>query len=239
MSLALFKTGGLRFWDEREILQRQQAIETLHQAISFCLTSLNPAWQFHRVEGPLITPREHVNQSYDGSDIWELTAPVAGEPACLRPETTASSYLYAKHLLTSGLAKTPLCVWQTGKSFRRETNDGASPSKLRFNEFYQGEWQCIYKVDTKADVRGTVLPVVGKAIQKIVGASRYVVVQSDRLPNYSRETLDIEVPHLGKWKEMASVSIRTDFPIDGLVVLELAIGLDRLISVEGASNEPR
>jgi glycyl-tRNA synthetase len=232
MSIALYKTGGLRFWTEREILHRQQAIDTLQQAISYELTLLNPAWQFHRVEGPLITPREHVNSAYDGSDIWELSADVAGNPACMRPETTASSYLYAQHMLQSGLAKAPLCIWQTGKSFRRETNDGASPSKLRFNEFYQAEWQCIYKEDTKADIKGRILPVVGFAIEKISGSAEYRVIPSDRLPSYSKETLDIEVPHRGKWKEMASVSKRTDFPIEGKLVLEIAVGLDRLISVE-------
>lgn len=238
MSIALYQTGGLRFWSEAEILHRQQAVDTLHHTISAHLTRLNPAWQFHRVEGPLITPRANISDTYDGSDIWELSAEVASGGAAMRPETTASSYLYAEHLLKSGGAKAPLCVWQVGKSFRRETNDGASPAKLRFNEFYQGEWQCVFRNDTKADVRGAVLPHVAAAIQRITGAAEHRIIPSDRLPAYSRETLDIEVPHRGKWREMASVSLRTDFPMPGLTVLEIAVGLDRLISVEAKDGAP-
>ncbi len=230
MSLALYNTGGLRFWSEEEILRRNTAVQHLHLTVSKALTSLNPAWQFHQVEGPLITPSSYVNAAYDENDIWKLVSPIAGAEAVMRPETTASSYLYAVHLLKSGLAKAPLCVWQVGKSFRRETNDGASASKLRFNEFYQAEWQCIYREDTKANVRGHVLPLVASCIGRQCHASDLKIVDSDRLPDYSESTLDVEVPFQGKWKEIASVSIRKDFPLPGHKVLEIAVGMDRIIS---------
>jgi len=39
-----------------------------------------------------------------------------------------------------------------------------------------------------------------------------------------------------KWKEMCSISTRTDFPIEGHLVLEVAVGLDRLVMVEAANQ---
>jgi glycyl-tRNA synthetase len=74
----------------------------------------------------------------------------------LRAETTASSYLYAGYLLAHDV-KPPVCVWQAGKSFRREKSEGASAAKLRFFEFYQQEFQCVYGVNTKADYSPTLM----------------------------------------------------------------------------------
>jgi glycyl-tRNA synthetase len=237
MSEAFYDVGGLRFWTEEEILIRDQAVQTLVQGLSKALQTLNSAWSFHRMEGPLITPRRFISSAYEDNDIFMLEAKIANEQAALRAETTASSYLYAEHLMKSGKARAPVCVWQAGKSFRRETNDGARASELRFNEFYQIEFQCIYKNDTKADVRGCAEVAASNAIQKITHSRDIRMVDSDRLPAYSTQTRDIEVPYgvdsSGgvKWKEMASISTRTDFPVENMLVLEVAVGLDRLVVV--------
>jgi glycyl-tRNA synthetase len=231
MSHAFYNVGGLRFWTEREIRVREQAIATLHGELSAALLSLNSAWTFHRMEGPLLTPRSFISPAYDDSDIFLLEAKLGDQQGSLRAETTASSYLYAEHLLKTG-TRPPVCVWQAGKSFRRETNDGARASELRFNEFYQIEFQCIYKVDTKADVRGCAEEAVSKAIKNITRASYLRMVDSDRLPAYSQKTNDVEVLYGDKWKEMCSISTRTDFPVENMLVLEVAVGLDRLVVVE-------
>ena len=62
------------------------------------------------------------------------------------------------------------------------------------------------------------------------------IVLSDRLPSYSKKTIDIEVFNGDKWMEIASISLRTDFgeitmknKQSNCLVLEIAIGLDRLI----------
>jgi glycyl-tRNA synthetase len=225
MSLALYEKGGLRFWEEREIVLRDHAAQRLLLAVSLPLTSLNSAWTFRRIEASGITPIEHISEAYDESDIWSF-----GDGYAMRAETTASSYLYAEYLLKSGKAKLPLCVWQHGKSFRRETNDGARASELRFNEFYQCEFQCIYRTDSKADYQTPVIESVMDEIAKITG-KLVRLVPSDRLPAYSLSTMDIECNWNGKWKEAASISQRTDFP--GHSVLEVAVGTDRLISMEG------
>lgn len=247
MSEALYDLGGLRFWSEREILVRDQAVQTLVQGLSKALQTLNSAWTFHRMEGPLLTPRKFISEAYDDSDIFLLEAQLGDQKAALRAETTASSYLYAERLLKTGGARPPVCVWQVGKSFRRETNDGARASELRYNEFYQAEFQCIYKNDTKADIRGCVEPVIERLIRQITRSPDSRIVPSDRLPAYSTETRDVEVPFFTgeslpdrepvmKWKEMASISTRTDFPIENMLVLEVAVGVDRLVAVE-ANNE--
>jgi glycyl-tRNA synthetase len=239
MSEALYGFGGLRFWTEREILLRDQAVQTLHQAISGALLAMNQGWAFHRVEGPLLTPRKFISEAYTEDDIFLLQAKLGEDAAAMRAETTASSYLYADHILKTTRFKLPLCVWQVGKSFRRETQDGARWGTLRLNEFYQAEWQCVYTEGTMADYRGAVEPAVGEAIRKITGTPEYRIVASDRLPSYSQETRDVEVPFNGDWKEMCSISTRTDFPQPSdpnqkrRIVLEVAVGLDRLVAVEG------
>jgi glycyl-tRNA synthetase len=230
MSEALYELGGLRFWTEQEILIRDQATQSIKLALSTALCSLNAAWTFHRVDGPLLTPRAFISPSYDEGDIFLLRAKLGDDEGALRAETTASSYLYAKYLMQNGKAKLPTCIWQAGKSFRRETMDGARASTLRYNEFYQLEFQCIYSNTTKADVRATAMDAVEKEIAKITQRITRIS-DSDRLPSYSQSTLDIEVDRKGSWKEMASVSIRTDFPQDNVIVVEAAVGLDRLVAV--------
>ena len=64
MSEALYDLGGLRFWSEREILVRDQAVQTLVQGLSKALQTLNSAWTFHRMEGPLLTPRKFISEAY-------------------------------------------------------------------------------------------------------------------------------------------------------------------------------
>ena len=234
MSLALYDTGALRFWTEREIMLREQFAERAVASVMTNLKNLNSAWASFRCEGPLITPRDRISASYDENDVFLLSAQIAGKEAVMRPETTPSSYAYALSMLNAGAVRPPLVVWQMGKSFRRETNDGASPSKLRFNEFYQLELQCIYRADSKADYRAAVIGPLAEELGKCCGsASR--IIDSDRLPSYSVKTEDIELMWNGEFKEVCSVSTRNDFPEakagQPLLVLEVALGMDRLVCV--------
>ncbi len=233
MSLALYTPTALRFWTEREILLRNQFTARILDNIRTLLLNVNSAWRFEQCEGPLITPMNMISLSYDSEDFFILEAKVANEISVLRPETTPSSYLYAKYLLKATSAKPPLCVWQLGKSFRRETSDGATAAKLRFNEFYQLEFQCIYRKNTKADYREVVLKSLARELAACSGRN-FRVVESDRLPSYSIKTDDVELfwEYEDSFKEVASISTRTDFPVidqHEYEVLEIAIGMDRLI----------
>lgn len=232
MSFALYPTGQLRFWTEREIALRDGLIHRLFHAVKAPLQTLNKAWRFERVEGPLLTPWANMSPAYHADDVWLTNGTIDAEPVAMRAETTASSYLYAQHLMSQagGSNKLPLCVWQSGKSFRREDSDGASASRLRFFEFYQIEFQCIYATSTGADYAAPMTTSIFREIQLITGCQTRLV-NSDRLPSYSEQTLDIEVFTNDHWREMCSISKRTDF--DNAKVLEVAVGLDRLISVIG------
>lgn len=225
MSEALYKIGGLRFWHEEEIELRETIQSRLTNVVRRTLLNINPAWSFYRVEAPMLMPRSKISSAYDDNDIFATNHAAGGEILYLRPETTQGTYEYASWLHK----KLPLCVWQVGKSFRRELNDGASASKLRFNEFWQQEFQCIYRDDTKADYRTPLIEAVSHEIKRFT-MSDIRIVASDRLPAYSESTMDIEAMYNGKWREMASCSIRNDYK-EGTKVCEIAVGLDRVATL--------
>ena len=225
MSYGLYQLSGLRFWSQDEIELREAFQRRAVAVVTRTLTDLNPAWRFMRTEGPCLSPRDQISAAYTDDDLFATNHIAGGSPLYLRAETTPSSYAVARR---AG-GKLPMCVWQAGKSFRRETNDGASAAKLRFNEFWQLEFQCIYRADTKADYRAALIPAVSREIGRFTMTPTRVV-PSDRIPDYSESTLDIEAMHGGKWREMASCSIRTDYAPDARVC-EIAIGLDRVATL--------
>lgn len=219
MSEALYDCGGLRFWSQDEIELREMFQQRVVSVASRTLLDLNPAWRIFRVEGPVLTPDAYVSKSYTDKDVFVTNHEIGGSRIMLRPETTASSYEWARKIG----GKMPLCVWQSGKSFRRELSDGATAAKLRFNEFWQLELQCIYSVGTKADYRKALIDALFTEVERFTGGT-VSVVPSDRLPNYSESTLDIEVDG----REVASCSIRNDYS-DETRVCEIAFGLDRIV----------
>jgi hypothetical protein len=119
-------------------------------------------------------------------------------------------------------------------------NDGASAAKLRFNEFYQLEFQCIYSKTSKADYLAAVLEPLKRATQIALNKPEDDVdISEAQAPWYSEKTLDINVKMRKPseksgvdyyWKEVASISKRTDYGPDHSV-LEIAFGLDRLVEL--------
>ena len=238
MSKALLgETAQLRWWNEDEINFREDVIRHLSSVIRRSLTGINAAWKFQRVEGPTLVPRALVSSHYDDDDIWTLRAGISTDGAALRPETTATSYLAARDLIGNGsdkdkARKLPLCVWQVGTSYRREASDGANAAKLRYFEFRQAEWQCIYGLNTMADYRLATMEPLAAKIGWLCGKTpdEVRIVPSDRLPAYSERTDDVEIQQSsGRWTEVSSVSTRTDF--EGARVLEIAVGLDRIVEI--------
>lgn len=225
MSFALYGLGGLRFWTEDEIELREAFTTRCVSVVRRALIAINKAWSFARVDGPCLTPQNEISNAYGNDDVFITNHTAAENVLALRAETTASSYAYAEHLLASGKSRLPLCVWQAGKSFRRECNDGASASKMRFNEFWQLEFQCIYSIGTKADYRSALIDEVAQEIGRFTRHATSLS-PSDRLPSYAESTIDIEAAG----REMASCSIRTDFTEDTRVC-EIAVGLDRVATL--------
>lgn len=236
----LFETNGLMFWTHREIQLRNHFKDMVSMGVQDILCAQNPAWDFTQIEAPQLTPRTLINQNYTEKDVWVQEQSTSTETELvLRPETTPSSYVYAKHVLSnhSGL-KPPFVVWQAGKSFRREHEQVTK--NMRLKEFYQQEFQCFYTADTKNDYQAAVSEPMRRLIAELVGLPARIV-ESDRLPSYSKKTMDIEVDNGDKWMEICSISVRTDFDMPArfvakgktiekeLDVLEIAVGLDRMV----------
>ncbi|OOY07290.1 aminoacyl--tRNA ligase-related protein [Thioclava sp. F36-7] len=222
----------LRFWNETEIEHRDRAQEMIVSTVRSNLKRTNRAWSVQRMEGPLLTPRDFLSAEYTDEDIWVTPVSIADQQIVLRAETTASTYAFIRENFPHKQLKLPACFWQVGKSFRREKT--ATATKLRFFEFYQLEMQCLYSVDTRVDYRAKLMSELADTISWIT-RSKARVVESDRLPTYSQSTLDIEVLYRDSWREMASVSIRTDFA-PGVFNLEVAIGLDRIVEAWNQSK---
>ena len=174
-----------------------------------------------------------MNQNYDYNDIFIKNI----DNLVLRPETTPSSYIYAQYLLNNNLIIPPFVVHQNGKSFRKEQINVLK--NMRLKEFYQQEFQCIYSEDTLNDYQTKILETLRLLFEKVIGKPARII-ESDRLPDYSLKTMDIEIDNGDKWMEIASISKRIDFPQKykfnnknaiekNLIVLEIAIGLDRCI----------
>lgn len=216
--LNLRDANGLVFWDEREIVQRDALVSLLYQAMRQVLLDMNPAFQFFRVEGPVLMPLAYLHSAYTNEDVFSV-----GEWV-LRPETTKSSYEYADYLLnahTRPKVRLPIVVWQHGKSCRNEQDK--TVAHMRLKEFYQLEFQVIFSPDTKADY----MPVIIEALKGCLSAMGLACRDepSDRLPGYSQETTDLICEKNDM--ELASMSRRTDYA-NGKVI-EVAIGTDRCV----------
>lgn len=238
MSYALYQDlEGLRFWRQSELLLRRRIRDTLVETVSSTLLDLNQMWAFEEVETPPMMPRERMSAAYDRSDVFMLhDAPGGTSEWALRAETTDGTYATAVQILRSTRMRPPLCVWQMGQSFRRETSDGATAAKLRLNAFVQLEMQCIHASDTKADIATAVREALVPVVSRITGLETRLLRQTERVPSYSTETVDVEclLPN-GEWREVASTSKRIDFPeIPGqkpCSVFEVAFGADRMVAL--------
>ena len=244
----LYSVNSLVHWDERQIELREHAVRYLSAEIRRFLKSTNRAWEMERVEAPVMLPRSLVNPNYGDEDLWVFHRhDEAEEELVARPETTAGTYAWMAHRLSQqdGL-RLPWCVWQAGLSFRAERDQVLS--HVRLKQFWQLEAQCAYTADTANDYQEAALEPVRRAVATLTGL-RTRIVDSDRLPAYSERTVDIEVDVGTRWMEVCSVSRRTDFPVSfryqtkkrewvdaAVKVLEIAVGLDRVVYARGQAD---
>lgn len=236
MSLpVILDLAQLRAWTEAELEHRDLAQNAIVACVKRSLSEANRAWTFQRIEAPMLMPRAHMSAEYTDDDIWTTNVVLAEHAFALRAETTPSTYATIRALYPRLEAlKPPRCFWQVGKSFRREPQSSAN--RLRFFEFTQLEFQSLYSVDTKADYRAMILDQVKDTLSWLC-RSEARIVESDRLPSYSESTLDVEVRHRDDWREVASISIRTDF--EPFKNLEIAVGLDRIVAIALDAPEHR
>lgn len=219
MNSEIYAPNGLVFWEEADILLREQFEKFMTLTIKQNLEKQNSAFRLFRVEAPLITPNALLNPNYTELDVYRL-----GDEVTLRPETTPGSYAYMSHLLNTHnetKVKLPLVVYQHGKSFRREQDQATK--FMRLKEFYQLEYQIAFSATTAKDYLVDLLPCLLQVIEMYIGLCR--VEPSDRLPSYATETLDII--RVQNDMEVCSISRRTDY--QNARILEVAIGTDRIV----------
>jgi len=231
--------NSLVIWEEKDIRLKRFFEDTIKEEVKNILLEMNPQWKFFQIESPSLIPMELINPEYSNDDIWAQESKSETETKlALKPETTASSYIYAEHLLDSHIVMPPFVVWQSSKSFRREQDQ---PLKhMRLKEFQQQEFQCIYAADTLNDYQERSLEPIRKMFQDIISLPTRIV-ESDRLPSYSLRTMDIEVFNEDKWMEICSISKRSDFKKKAIIsyknkviekdllVLEIATSPDRIL----------
>lgn len=226
----------LRAWSQPELEHRDRAQSAIVDCVQQALRTANRAWAFTRVEAPTLMPRALMSAEYTDEDIWTTPVVLAEQAFVLRAETTPTTYAAIRALYPRiTTLKPPHAFWQVGKSFRREP--ASSANRLRFFEFTQLEFQCLYATSTMADYRAMVMPALGDVLSWCT-RSEHRVVPSERTPSYALSTLDVEVRHRAAWREIASVSIRTDFS-DTLHNLEVAVGLDRVVAIALDAPEHR
>lgn len=214
----LYNKNGLVFWNEEDIKLRRIFEDYFSSEILKSLKKQNAAFQLIQVEAPLLTPRNLINKSYSNEDIFVL------DDLALRPETTMGSFVYAQRLMSGYNEikhKVPIIIYQHGKSFRREQDQATK--FMRLKEFYQLEFQIIFGQSTINDYSLKLYPDVLKAVSNIIGECH--IESSDRLPDYSEETMDIIC--LKSEMEVCSMSKRKD--LEDYKVIEVAIGTDRCI----------
>ena len=225
--LNIVGVNGLVHWTEAEIKAREWLIDAFSIGVRDILLDMNRAWDIRRIEGPVLVPRDMVSSAYTGDDVYFQD----GGDLALRPETTATTYAWMNELLsTHSGARLPLCVWQAGKSFRREQDQ---PTKfMRLKEFHQLEFQCAYSADTANDYHANCLDGMLGLFDRLIPQA-VSMAASDRLPDYAETTMDIEADLADRRMELCSISRRKDFPTRwrdrDVLVLEIAIGLDRCV----------
>lgn len=215
----LYNKNSLVFWSQEEIKLRRMFEDYFSENVSSFLKTMNPAFEFIQVEASQLTPRELINDNYTKDDVYFVD-----EELALRPETTMGSFVYASYLLNAHnerKIRLPLCVWQHGKSFRKEQDK--TLSNVRLKEFYQLEFQIIYSKTTSNDYYSKIVPFINELVSKMVDKS--FIEASDRLPDYSEITTDILIE--SNKMEVCSISKRKDF--ENAYVVEIAIGTDRCV----------
>jgi len=235
----LYNVNSLVIWEEKDIRLKRWIEDTLKEEIKSILLSLNPRWEFFQIEAPSLIPLDLININYTSDDVWVQENKSDTEvKLVLKPETTPSSYVYAEYLLDNNRVLPPFVVWQTSKSFRREQDQ--TIKHMRLKEFTQTEFQCIYSAETLNDYQEKVLEPIRKMFEDIISMPCRII-ESDRLPDYSLRTMDIEVWNEDKWMEICSISKRKDFTKKAkfsvkskvvekdLLVLEIATSSDRIV----------
>ena len=112
----LYDTNGLVLWDEAEIAAREHLTAHLAREIRKPPPLDHSGVAVLPSGSPTLTPRGLINPNYGDADLW--TQP--DTDLVLRPERRWAAALYARKLLADKGGLMPFCIWQAGKSYRKE-----------------------------------------------------------------------------------------------------------------------
>ncbi len=205
---------GLPFSLEDDIIKRQYFVDYLTYTVRRVLSKQDKAWTLEQIEVPILIPKEYLRLDYQIGYVYKL-----GELR-LRPETTEATYAYARKINLEA----PHCIWTHSRSARPEPEQR---TKWHLHEFWQLEFQCFHK-PSEIDYQNTVLEPLRHAVSVVTGRDARVV-KSETSPAYSPTVMDIELFVEDEWVEVASILLRTDTGIDGIVNLEIGFGTDRIL----------
>jgi hypothetical protein len=227
--------NGLIYYTERDIRIREFLIQEISHRLENSLQELNRAIRFIRVETPCMVPPEVVKEHIEAKfPLWaatDLSVPMDNSgiavPLYLRPESTRGTYLMFDVLfpqIPQQAKMLPLCLWQSGLSFRIEQDK--TFSNLRFKQFYQLEFQLAYAEGTKADYHSAAVVAMQIILESLLPHRKgdTVVVADDERPFYSAKTTDLYCNN----HEVVAISARKDFVYP---VVEISCGLDRLTAI--------
>lgn len=239
--------NGFPYWTEHEIETRDRFIIANKIAMQSMFSTIfrNPV-AMKRIEGPVIMPEAWLSPRYTGreEEVYDLESPYG---SILRPETTPVTFEYIRQLMRHpSLLQTPFCIWQAGLSFRRELN--APESDVRLKQFYQQEFQIVMERSRVGEIRidHRVVELLTHHFCNLLGTTTQWI-KPTVTPRYADDAIDIEAydPCTNRYVEIVSITIRNDLdvlipsmpdppvPLEQLqaVVLEIAIGLDRLVHI--------
>lgn len=151
-------------------------------------------------------------------------------PSSLRPETATSTYMNYDRLVTHNKNKFPIRVYQIGKVFRNEIS---TKFISRSREFTQAECQVFLtlKIDQSILFK-QLLDDTFKLLADIIPEERIRMVRHEENNRafYALDAYDfeIDIPFKG-WTEVVGVHDRGLHDLKKVKVLEVAIGIDRLV----------
>jgi len=225
--------NGLICYTESDINAREYLIRIISSRLQDSMKNINRKIEFMRVETPSLVPCSIVSAHQEANfSTWQVNNSNSKDIFALRPESTAGTFMMFEHLFPQEnilVKRLPLCLWQSGLSFRVEQDK--SFSNLRFKQFYQIEFQLAYSEGTKADYHTHAVESIMNILEFLFPLykkekSLYsvdLVEFPEEMPFYSEKTTDIYLADV----EVVAVSTRTDFRYP---VIEISCGLDRLLA---------
>ena len=216
----VYDTPSLPFYNELDLILKDYIEAVVGLGVKTTLLGFDKSWAMHQIQSPLLIPKSETNLDYEDYKLFSL------DDYHLRPETTEATYAYARLMAKQETFSLPVCYWQHSRSARP---DEPSMDNIYMKEFYQLEYQCLFRaqdIDYTARMAEQVLNTI-----EFLSKSEVRMVKVEEAPTYANVVYDIEIEYRGRWIEVASVLERTDTGIQDTWNLEVGIGTDRLIQI--------